>query len=258
MEKSVSNRIYQLAESLGMSEGLTTRAMPITEEQRAKQSKYWESVLNHKGVKLPKEISSIKISYQEATQEFKKLRLRRGIELAKLNPNFKWMFTPEDVYAIDNLLRYFIDDYSIFNPSKGVLLYSNPGVGKSEFMSLLSEFTNNVGLQKKFEYSNMTTEYTNAKSDKEYNAITKLIQKNRLLDEFLYLDGDVNNFGNKININEVVIYERDIRHSKSGQLTHICTNLTPLEIALKLNNRIMDRLKKLCTFFHWEGESKRG
>ena len=109
-----------------MSDGLTTRAIPLTEEQRAKQSEYWENVLNHKGVRLSKEISNIKISYQEATQEFKKLRLRRGIELTKLDPSFKWIFTPEDVYAIDNLLRYFIDDYSIFNPSKSVLLYSTP------------------------------------------------------------------------------------------------------------------------------------
>ena len=201
------------------------------------------------------------MSYDDACNSFKEIRLQRGIEIRnKVNPDFKLTLNETDVMIIENLLRYFINDpNSKLLLHKGIWLFSKAGVGKSEFMNLFSIFCKKNKLSKSFEFINISEEYTRARNDKNCDNITKLSQGNKCFDEFLFQYGEVNSYGNKINLNEALIESRYIKSQNYCQLTHLTSNVTPNEALSEklLNLRIIDRLNSMCNLLFWEGDSKR-
>lgn len=212
---------------------------------------------------FPKRVTAIsfaqQVDYDTACKEFKKIRLERGeIKRRSSNPEFTWSFSLEDKEIIDELIRYFINDpICIWPLNKGLWIWSAVGVGKTEILQLMSKFTKKLNLSKSFNFVNMSEEYDTARNDKNCNNLDKLIQGNKCFDEFLYRHGDVNSYGNKINLNESLIESRYIRSQKYGQITHLISNVSPLESEAILNTRITDRLMEMCTVVEWKGESKR-
>lgn len=201
------------------------------------------------------------MSYDDACNSFREIRIERGnLIRSNVNPYFRWVFNEYDMAIIENLLRYFINDPSSkLSLHKGVWLFSKAGVGKSEFMNLFSLFCKKNKLSKSFDFINISEEYTKARSDKNCDNITKLSQGNKCFDEFLFQFGEVNSYGNKINLNEALIEARYIKSQNYCQLTHLTSNVTPNEALTEklLNLRIIDRLNAMCNLVFWDGDSKR-
>lgn len=233
-------------------------------EAKQKEIEYAKSLYNPAPtVKKVRKIDfSQEISYEEACIIFREIRIKRGEFITeRINPNFKWMLNSVDKEMIANLIKYFINDSSSSFPlHKGIWLFSKPGVGKSEIMYLLSLFCTKANLTKSFGFINISEEYTKARNDKNCDNITKLVQGNKCLDEFLFQFGDVNSYGNKIDLNEAIVEQRYNRMTRFCQFTHLTSNVSPSEAVLekKINPRIADRLNAMCTAVLWEGESKRG
>lgn len=212
---------------------------------------------------FPKRLTQIsfaqQVDYATACEEFRKIRSERA-EAKRMasNPEFTWSFSPEDKEIISELIRYFINDpICIWPLNKGLWIWSAVGVGKTEILQLMSKFTKKLNLSKSFDFVNLSLEYDTARNDKNCNNLERLVRGNKLFDEFLYRHGDVNSYGNKINLNESLIEYRYISSQKYGQTTYLISNVSPLESEAILNTRITDRLMEMCTVVEWKGESKR-
>lgn len=259
----------ELIMSLGTPKQLQELEKKILEEKEKnkdlikKEQEYARLVFSSKEKKIAKRKISFEqeMSYEYACNSFKEIRIERGNEIRNnVNPDFRWTFNEYDLTIIENLLRYFINDpTSKLSLHKGVWLFSKAGVGKSEFMNLFSIFCKKNKLSKSFDFINISEEYTKARNDKNCDNITKLSHGNKCFDEFLFQYGEVNSFGNKINLNEALIETRYIRSQNYCQLTHLTSNVTPNEALSEklLNLRIIDRLNSMCNLVFWEGESKR-
>lgn len=252
--------IRELATRFGTGSQLDIAARPKTQEQIEAEEAYSKKLAAAMSPKRVTEISfSQQVDYATACDEFRKIREERWeIKRRSSNPDFAWSFSPEDKAIIGQLIRYFINDpVCIWSLTKGLWLWSGVGVGKTEIVQLMSKFTKKLNLSKSFNFVNMSEEYDTARNDKNCNNLDKLIQGNKCFDEFLYRHGDVNSYGNKINLNESIIESRYIRNQKYGQITHLISNVSPLESETILNARITDRLMEMCTVVEWKGESKR-
>lgn len=172
------------------------------------------------------------------------------------NQDFSWNI--EDPSLLANLVKYFINDPSCAWPlTKGLFVYGLPGTGKSEFMAILSRFTNEYELSKAFHVTSMSEVYVSAKSNADFDPIGPNVQFDRALDEFGRHVGPVKRFGDDLDINEALIEARYERSRRYGQLTHLITNITPNEVAAMFSPMVFDRIRSMCTSVHFKGNSKR-
>lgn len=253
--------LRELAAKFGTGEQLDIAEYPKSKEQIEAMEEYGRRIAQDatQSNKILKPIQSTTIDYLTACEALKSLRAeRQRVKRATQDPNFTWAFTDTDKTVIANLIKYFINDPSCAFPlHKGLWIWSAPGVGKTEILTLLSSFTNKFDLPKKFDLVNMSKEYDRAKNDKNCDNLDFLVQKNKCLDEFGHRFGDVNSYGNKINLNEAVIEQRYIRNQKFGQQTHLVSNKSPEEVEEIMSAHIADRLMGMCTVVEWKGGSKR-
>lgn len=185
----------------------------------------------------------------------------RAAEISVLeNRDFDWVFDENLPWIVKNMTKYFINDPScefIGGLAKGLFLYGLPGTMKTELMQIFERFTRENKLQKQFQFTSMSEVYAKAKVDKGFDPITPNIQLDRCLDEFGRYTGAVTNFGESVDINEVIIEQRYPRFRAGGQLTHIIANMTPNEADGVFSSMIFDRIRQMCTSIHFEGQSKR-
>jgi hypothetical protein len=103
----------------------------------------------------------------------------------------------------------------------------------------------------------MSSEYTRAKSEKEYDAVALNVQFDRCFDEVFLQTGAVKQFGNDIDLTQAIFETRYTRFSRYGQLTHIATNFGPDQAVAMVTNMLGDRFRAMFTSIEFPGESKR-
>lgn len=252
--------IRQLAAKLGNSDQLEIAEKTKTPAQIEAEIIYGRLLVMANSPQIGKRnLFEQEIDYSTACDEFRKLRSERAMAKRRTTkPDFFWGFTDYDKDIIEQLIKYFINDPScILTLHKGLWILGKPGVGKTEILQLLSVFCHRLRLRKQFGFVNLSEEYDIARNEKNCDRLPMLVQKNKCFDEFLQETGDVNSFGNKIDLNKAIIAARYIKNQKHGQLTHFISNKTPEECEQLLSAHISDRIMELCTIVQWEGESKR-
>lgn len=231
-----------------------------TEEQLGKIAAYLEEVRNPRP---PDETKArafrMAMPYEEARRKFwAVLQMRAAaIEVFTEQP-FRWEFDETEQEAIRDLLRYFINDPESKRPLfKGVFLYGAVGTGKTEIMQAFHRFCENEGLEKAFKFSSMSKTYTDAKTNKDFDPVSENVTSDRLFDEFGRYSGAVLNFGESVDINEIIIEQRYERWKRYGQLSHFIANATPNDLGDMFSPMIYDRLREMCFSVLLPGKSKR-
>lgn len=195
--------------------------------------------------------------YSEIWKPFAMHMKQREIEIsAQRGEAFTWEFSADMKRKIADILRYFVNDRKSEIPLyKGLLIYGQPGTGKTEIMQAVQVAAKAVNSPKVFEWTNLSEEYTKAKANQNYDPIEKNVMFDRCFDEFLRQFGPVNPRG--LDITEAAIEQREARFKRYGQLTHIVSNLDTVEMADILSKMAFDRIRSMCTSIEFDGESKR-
>jgi hypothetical protein len=235
--------------------------IPISPEQAEKNRQYFERVRSGKrretGGAYIRQFRQ-EMSYDEARAKFRLILEERTEQLEAQKPGFCWQFTDAHRLIWSNCLRYFINDPACIYPlQKGLYMCGKPGTGKTELVMMLERFTNENELSKAFKYTSMSSEYTRAKSEKEYDAVALNVQFDRCFDEVFLQTGAVKQFGNDIDLTQAIFETRYTRFSRYGQLTHIATNFRPDQAVAMVTNMLGDRFRAMFTSIEFPGESKR-
>lgn len=250
----------QLRERMSGKPRTAAAPVELTAEQREYQRAYFERLRNSSKAELkpqPRRFAQ-EMSYQTAREKFRVILEDRTAQIEIQKPGFKWVFSEADRLIWSNALKYFINDPACIWPlTKGLFFYGGFGTGKTELFQMLERFCRENELQKAFKFTSMSAEYVRARSDKEYDAVTPNIQFDRVFDEVGRYTGNVNHYGNLIELNEAIFEERYRRFQNYGQLTHIITNLDTNAIEAQLSGMLFDRIRSMCTSVFFEGQSKR-
>jgi len=195
-----------------------------------------------------------KIAYEAAKRAVWKILCERGEQLNRV-----FTFTDEQKPIVANLIRYFINDPECpYDLQKGIYLYGVRGTGKTEIMQALSRFTKENELAKAFEMANMATIYAGARANKNSDPVMPQTCLDRCFDEIGIEVGPVICYGDPLDINENIIYQRYERNRRFGQLTHFISNNDSSVTASLLSDRIVDRMRDLVQSVFYPGESHRG
>lgn len=206
-----------------------------------------------------REFAPEKMGYAEARRKFwAVLQMRAAAIEVFTDKPFQWEFDEVEQGIIRDLLRYFTNDPECSRPLfKGVFLYGSVGTGKTEIMQAFQKFCENEGLAKAFEFTSMSATYSRAKTDKGFDPISENVTRDRLFDEFGRYSGAVLNFGESVDINEIIIEQRYERWKRYGQLSHFVANATPNDLGDMFSPMVYDRLKEMCFSVFLPGKSKR-
>lgn len=230
--------------------------VPITENGK----RYLETLRGEQKPQqpTPRDLSQ-PMSWEVARRKVWALFEMRAAHLSQIEDrDFNWVFGENELDIIRNMIRYFTNDRECKWPlTKGLFLYGLPGTGKTEIMQVFERFCRENDLPKQFQFTSMSEVYAKAKVDKGFDPVTPNVQLDRCLDEFGRYTGAVTNFGESVDINEVIIEQRYPRFRAGGQLTHIIANMTPNEADGVFSSMIFDRIRQMCTSIHFEGQSKR-
>ncbi len=235
-----------------------------TAEQQAKAAEYWQRVFSDvapvQTALMVSRRTVHEMDYETARRIIVDLFNERGdqIVILKNDPDFKWVFSDDDLNNLKNIVRYFINDPACaLSLTKGLFLYGAPGTGKTEVMQVMERFCRENSLTKAFDFTSLSGVHIQTKAEKDYDPITKNVQYDRCFDEFGRFVGPVIRFGESLDINEALIEMRYERFKRYGQLSHFIANTTPNELAGAFSPMIFDRLRSMCTSIHFNGESKR-
>jgi hypothetical protein len=173
--------------------------------------------------------------------------------------------------SIDQLIYYFKNDKQ-FNGdlSKGLMIRGNVGTGKSILMRIFSEKTPGLNFTKtkNFKYFSALDVYGEFVRN-GYPAIENHTRYSRrddpneewmnstLFDELGIESTAAKNFGNTVNVMELIIAKRYNNWQTYGQLTHFTTNLTPDEIEKNYGERVRSRLCEMCNDMVIVGSDRR-
>ena len=175
--------------------------------------------------------------------------------------------------VVHDLCLYFAGDERFkdrdksYSLDKGILLAGTPGTGKSHLMAFFSKNPH-------VSYAHVTCKAvaeryrTGWKRDEldtlEWYSYTLKAEAGHAWDqkELGYCFGDLgtedekNNFGNKMNVMEHIIFQR-YENKLPFNMTHYTTNLNGNEIENTYGLRVRDRLREACNYMSLEGPSFR-
>jgi hypothetical protein len=168
--------------------------------------------------------------------------------------------------VIFTILRYFLKDnnfneYGLIKstPSldKGILIFGDYGVGKTQLFSIINEIGREL---LKYGCSDLwfsqisaglfVENYMRSTTERESTFLISNYYKGKL-----YIDdlGKEKKAFNKNEIVEELLFERN----RVGGKTFVTTNLSPVEISEKYGPRLGDRLPEMFNIISWRGESFR-
>jgi len=223
--------------------------------------------------------TKIKCVYLECVDEAHKVILEASENIVRRD--FTWQ---EHVLAIDKVHSTKSIEYALKSEAWGVretgrllntakssigravfiatfLRANDPEVSKAENLKEAYEILikrRENELAKAFEMANMATIYAGARANKNSDPVTPQTCLDRCFDEIGIEVGPVICYGDPLDINENIIYQRYERNRRFGQLTHFISNNDSSVTASLLSDRIVDRMRDLCQSVFYPGESHRG
>lgn len=173
--------------------------------------------------------------------------------------------------TIKQLLYYFMEDSKFKGDlTKGILLRGNIGTGKTLMMRIFSEKKPGFNFTgpKNFLFHSVIDVYAKFinHGHEGLDEYSKFYLHDEMLknwtnticfDELGIEPTTAMNYGNKLNIMELIITKRYNNWQSYGQLTHFTTNLTPDEIEKNYGERIRSRIAEMCNDLVLLGEDKR-
>lgn len=182
-----------------------------------------------------------------------------GKEMEKRNPGqvFQWTERHKKLYR--HLMYYFAnDDRCGWSLNKGLLLHGTTGVGKTMALKVFQNLIVNE-MPRNVKWFKMTTcqnvfEWFKAS---QHDGIKEYLRGHWCFDDLGQEEPVYMHYGNKINVMEQVLFERDLQRQKEYTNTIITTNLDAAKIEAQYGTRVLDRLSEMCTFVRLDGESMR-
>ena len=242
---------------------IVTRTPDQEMEYKAKEREYWDRTFGTNKKMRSFGLPELKqeMAYEEARAQVKKMIVERAYEIAvqKGLPQYRFEFTVQQGEVIAELIRWCINAPCSIDLAKGIYLYGNPGIGKTEIMRILSEFTQKNRLSKAFTFTNLAHKYDRAVCDDRIDLIGSMSQFPRCLDEFALKKSPIFRYGNKIDANDGIIMERYMRFKKYRQVTILVSNYDTNHTKDILSEMAFDRMKEMVKSVHFPGEkSHRG
>lgn len=147
---------------------------------------------------------------------------------------------------------------------KGLWIWGEIGCGKTIAMKVFQDFcayTGHLGNRRfsMYWFQKIKKDYSDKNFRSEFSQLYGYdALKDICYDEFLR-NHNINDYGNKENIAEMLIDERYERFVNDGYITHITTNISPLFIEEKklMDDRTLDRSAQMFNIIKWEGGTKR-
>jgi len=171
---------------------------------------------------------------------------------------------------IEQLIYYFMWDKKFSGDlTKGLLLRGSIGSGKSILLKIFSikEPNLNFNQTKNFLYYSVIDVYMECinggfQSIENYCKFSNLEESDKwkntiCFDELGVESLTAKNYGNSVNIMEMIIQKRYNNWQNHGQLTHFTTNLTPDEIENSYGERVRSRLAEMCNDICLLGNDRR-
>ena len=168
----------------------------------------------------------------------------------------QFIFDQYNKNLLAGLTKYFTwQASSPYCIEKGLWLFGPVGVGKSFLLEVFEAFTNKFNLPTSFKLHNLKTISCNCQQE-GVGSLKKYFQGFNAFDDVGF-ENTVKYMGNSICVFSELINEIYKKHTKSGKIALVTTNLLPPAIGAKYGERIEDRLKQLFTFICLGGGSKR-
>lgn len=168
----------------------------------------------------------------------------------------EYIFDKYNRTLIAELTKYFTwQDGCAYDINKGLWLFGPVGAGKTFLMEVFEIFTTRYELPTAFRSHNMKT-IAGACQGEGYKELYKYYQGFVCLDD-VGIEQPVRHMGNSICCFTEMITELYKRHTKSGKIAIVTTNLFPESLVAHYGERVEDRIKQLFTFVCLGGESKR-
>ena len=242
-----------------LSEEETIEALRLAREKKEtdlKKQEYWDKINSKMNWAIPTAIQFKEKLLQTKSQNGKPFQL-----------------TDWNKDIVDALCLYFAGDPSFnaigedFSLEKGILLLGVPGVGKTHLMNF---FNKNPHASFTIPTCKVIAErYVNGwrrddQSTIEFYSGLQTAEFGHVYDQ-VYLGicfGDLgaeeqgNNYGNKRNVIEEIIFNRYESHLPF-KYTHFTTNLNADQLTTKYGERMRDRLREMCNVFVLNGKSFR-
>ena len=188
-------------------------------------------------------------NYNEAIEVFGKMFLEKSFHDSD--------FVVDDFNrnAIKKLLMYFIRDPDVQNTkkviggpldlNKGIYLFGDVGSGKSNLMFQLHLFLKQFRFDSRFEFNDFD-QTNNLCQSKGIQYLEKFKKRDWCHDELI--PKDLNNFGNKIEPAQSIVFQSYNRYIATGRVTHFTGNATPQELAKSLGMVAYSRLSHMNNY----------
>jgi len=232
-------------------------------EKLKKEIEYWNrvhSTSKSKGTIMPAVIPLNEMPYDEAKARLNGIFLVRQqqIRISQGRPDFKIEFDETQKAVLHQMLLYFINDPACkYDLHKGLYVWGDFGTFKTETMLCFSQFTQNAGLYKAFEFTVMSEIYQRYPDEPQTDFVQDASQHFRCFDEVGRITGQVMKMGNPIDLNETIFERRYKKFQFSGQITHMISNASPNDISKMVTPALADRIRSMIQGIHFKGHSKR-
>jgi hypothetical protein len=172
--------------------------------------------------------------------------------------NFKPEPTKGQQKVLPLLTAYFsgnIVNEDSLDLSKGIFLYGGCGTGKSFLFEVMRFALRPTNYHAFFDWASVPAIYDRALA-KNIN-FSSWYHGNKLFDDLGFSRGDIKHFGNEINPMQTIFTHRYEQFTRTGQITHVTSNLAPKAFEGRMDERIMSRLPEMFNLIELSGEDLR-
>jgi len=172
-----------------------------------------------------------------------------------------WQVEKENKEAIENLVKYFINDPSgKYDTTKGLYIFGDVGRGKTFLFTVMKHFADAATITcKQFRVAHcgdIADKVLWAK-DTTTSHLAEYQSGAWLFDDLGNEPGAIKTYGNEVQVMERLLIQRYAKFVNGFCLTHITSNDTPDELMKKYGTRLADRANEMFSFIFLKGESKR-
>lgn len=250
--KPFQRSLEQMKESEQKFKERFNKPAPVSEEEK----KYWDQVNKSAPVENANSLNDLlknlgSIDYRAKKQRDQVTDFETAQKLFMMIAN-KITGKPFEVNefnreVIQNCIKWIIADKSCEWPlDKGIGLIGYYGTGKSHLFRII-DYTSQAFRKESMKFTTHTCPAVLKIVSESPNDIKKYYSGVICFDDLGAEETVIKNYGNTVGVMSDIIFEREIRHEVSGQITHFTSNLIWEEIEQKYGTRIYDRIQKMTT-----------